>query len=80
MGICFSQWILLLEARNNVALDCGIKDWDSICVSLLVFLMLNGIWILQAHRITAVALHLGVFQGIVISSWKHSGKEYHGIE
>ena len=27
--------------------------------------MLNRIWIPQAHRITAVALHLGVFQGIV---------------
>ena len=32
---------------------------------LLVFLMLNRIWIPQAHKITAVALHLGVFQGIV---------------
>ena len=33
---------------------------------LLVFLMLNRIWIPQAHRITVVALHLGVFQSIVI--------------
>ena len=32
---------------------------------LLVFLTLNRIWIPQAHRITAVALHLGVFQGII---------------
>ena len=32
---------------------------------LLAFLTLNRIWIPQAHRITAVALHLGVFQGIV---------------
>ena len=32
---------------------------------LLVFLMPDRIVILQAHRITAVALHLGVFQGIV---------------
>ena len=32
--------------------------------------------ILQAHRITAVALHLGVFQCIVFSSGKHYGKEY----
>ena len=30
-----------------------------------MFLTLNRIWILQAHKITAVALHLGVFQGIV---------------
>ena len=35
-------------------------------MQVLVFLMLNRIWIPQAHRITAVALHLGVFQGIVI--------------
>ena len=33
---------------------------------MLVFLMLNRIWIPQAQRITAVALHLGVFQGTVI--------------
>jgi hypothetical protein len=32
---------------------------------LLAFLMPNRIDIPQAHRITAVALHLGVFQGIV---------------
>ena len=32
---------------------------------LLAFLTLNRIWIPQAHRITAIALHLGVFQGIV---------------
>jgi len=32
---------------------------------LLAFLMPNRICIPQAHRITAVALHLGVFQGIV---------------
>ena len=32
---------------------------------MLAFLMPNRIYILQAHRITAVALHLGVFQGIV---------------
>ena len=38
-------------------------QWHQKC--LLVFLTLNRIWILQAHRITAVALHLGVFQGIV---------------
>ena len=35
-------------------------------MQVLVFLILNRIWIPQAHRITAVALHLGVFQGIVI--------------
>ena len=34
-------------------------------VCLLAFLMPNRIDILKAHRITAVALHLGVFQGIV---------------
>ena len=28
---------------------------------LLAFLTLNRIWIPQAHRITAIALHLGVF-------------------
>jgi len=33
---------------------------------VLVFLRLNRIWISQAHRITVVALHLRVFQGIVI--------------
>ena len=33
---------------------------------MLAFLMPNRIYILQAHRITTVALHLGVFQGIVI--------------
>ena len=33
---------------------------------VLVFLMLDRIWIPQAHRINTVALHLGVFQGIVI--------------
>jgi len=27
--------------------------------------MLNRIWNPQAHRITVIALHLGVFQGIV---------------
>ena len=31
----------------------------------LAFLTLNRIWIPQVHKITAVALHLGVFQGIV---------------
>ena len=36
-----------------------------ICYTLLAFLTLNRIWIPQVHRITAVALHLGVFQGIV---------------
>ena len=35
------------------------------CETLLAFLTLNRIWIPQAHRITTVALHLGVFQGIV---------------
>ena len=35
-------------------------------VSLLVFLMPKRIDILQAHRITIVALHLGVFQGTII--------------
>ena len=34
-------------------------------VLVLAFLMLDRIKILQAHKITAVALHLGVFQGIV---------------
>ena len=33
---------------------------------LLAFLTLNRIWIPQVHRIIAVALHLRVFQGIVI--------------
>ena len=33
---------------------------------LLMFLMPNRIDIPQVHRITVVALHLGVFQGIVI--------------
>ena len=33
---------------------------------LLAFLMPDRIDILQVHRITAVALHLRVFQGIVI--------------
>jgi hypothetical protein len=32
---------------------------------MLALLMLNRIWIPQAHKITAVALHLGAFQGIV---------------
>ena len=32
---------------------------------LWAFLTLNRIWIPQAHRITVVALHVGVFQGIV---------------
>ena len=32
---------------------------------LLAFLMPNRIYIPQAHIITDVALHLGVFQGIV---------------
>ena len=41
--------------------------------ALLVFLMLNRIWIPHAHRIIAIALHLGVFQGIVIFSRKHYG-------
>ena len=31
----------------------------------LVFLMPNKMLIQQAHRITVVALHLGVFQGVV---------------
>ena len=30
-------------------------------MQVLVYLILNRIWIPQAHRITAVALHLGVF-------------------
>ena len=34
-------------------------------VILLVFLMLNRKWIPQAHRITTVALHLGVFHDII---------------
>ena len=34
-------------------------------VGVLAFLMPDRIDILQAHRITAVALHLGVFQGII---------------
>ena len=38
----------------------GETGWE-----VLAFLTLNRIWIPQAHRITAVALHLGVFQGIV---------------
>ena len=40
--------------------------WQRRQKCLLVFFMLNRIWISQAHRITVVALHLGVFQGIVI--------------
>ena len=40
------------------------RQWCQKC--LLAFLTLNRIWIPQAHRITDVALHLGVFQGIVI--------------
>jgi hypothetical protein len=32
---------------------------------MLAFLMPNRICIPQAHRITAVELHLGVFQGII---------------
>jgi hypothetical protein len=34
-------------------------------ILLLVFLMPNRIYIPQSHRITAVALHLGVFHGII---------------
>ena len=40
------------------------------------FLCPKRMLIPQAHRITAVALHHGVFQGIVFSSGKHYGKEY----
>ena len=39
---------------------------SSINKTLSVFLMLIRIWIPQAHRITTVALHLGVFLGIII--------------
>ena len=35
-------------------------------VSLLAFVMPNRMLILQAHRITTVALYLRVFQGIII--------------
>ena len=41
--------------------------------AVLAFLMPKRISIPQAHRITAVTLHLGVFQGIVISLGKHYG-------
>ena len=40
------------------------RQWRQEC--LLAFLTLNRIWIPQAHKITVVALHLGVFQGNVI--------------
>ena len=42
----------------------GIAE-DILVRVLLAFLTLNRIWIPQVQRITAVALHLGVFQGIV---------------
>jgi len=41
------------------------------------FLCLIELWIPQAHRITTVALHLGVFQGIIIFLREaRRGKEY----
>ena len=53
--------------------------WQRRQKCLLVFFMLNRIWISQAHRITVVALHLGVFQDIVIflreALWIKSIKE-----
>ena len=36
-----------------------------VAMQVLAFLMPDRTHILQAHRITAVALHLGVFYGIV---------------
>ena len=46
------------------------RDGWCVCVArpngrVLAFLMPDRIVIPQVHRITAVALHLGVFQGIV---------------
>jgi len=56
--------------RKCPYLPASIKEYSGHLVFsevgvLLEFLMPDRINILQAHRITAVALHLGVFQGIV---------------
>ena len=45
-------WIIVAAEKDEARLE-------------LAFLLPDRIDILQAHRITAVALHLGVFQGIV---------------
>ena len=52
-----------IKLFNNIFSQLPPRQWRQRC--LLTFLTLNRIWILQAHRIIDVALHLGVFQGIV---------------
>jgi hypothetical protein len=54
-GLFLSQYISSVGSLSSTLMPA----------SLLAFLMPNRIDIAQAHRITVVALHLGVFQGIV---------------
>ena len=50
------------ELNNPVPIDCAKKCQQAfLALLLLAFLMPNRIDIPQTHRITAVALHLGVF-------------------
>ena len=50
--IFIAVWIIVAAEKDETRL-------------VLAFLMPDRIDILQAHRITTVALHLGVFQGII---------------
>ena len=63
--VCNSILILLNLWHGTTVLSCC---WCLLC----------SIWIgiLQAHRITSVALHHRVFRGIVKSLGKHYGKVY----
>ena len=65
MRIFFSRVNAHTRSREFEPMTSGLACCF-LTISLLVFLMPNRIWIPQAHRITTVALHIGVFQGIVI--------------
>ena len=64
-----------MDARVNEAVQLALSQQRATVGSqpVLAFLMPRRICIPLAHRITAVALHFGVFQGIAISSGKHYG-------
>ena len=66
--VCFRLFSSFSPGKSATAVQAEVgnnKHCYMFCLRLLAFLMPDRIDILQAHRITAVAFHLGVFQGIV---------------
>jgi len=61
-----ADYVLLEHFYSGLDMDSASYLDMTDGVSLLVFLMPKRIDILQAHRITIVALHLRVFQGTII--------------